>query len=331
MAATNDGLVYKGKGMPSNPKLVQALTKHAGANAINIAALHAASVTQSESSRVNGSLVEDMAVVLNGNCVCLNNFLCTRSDRSLFEALKADLVAYSGESLKTTGATDAEQPSASSKDTTASSRGLMDWSKHEVYENPTSISATFNAIIEALDVYFDVEVYATRLNYYRDGSTWKPFHQDSHAYGGKALREDFTVGLSLGETRHLEFLHEPSGKMFSFPQDNGDCFAFTSEVNSRFKHGIPKSKNPECGDRFSIIVWGRRRTINERNGGGANARRDAPDAKPVNTVDDAVEAAYGMVNRMGSRQQSTASGEEEVANGKPAKPAADKKKKNRLQ
>ena len=40
--------------------------------------------------------------------------------------------------------------------------------------------------------YFDVEVYASRLNFYRDGTDWKPFHHDSHAYGGKAKREDFT-------------------------------------------------------------------------------------------------------------------------------------------
>ena len=73
--------------------------------------------------------------------------------------------------------------------------------------------------------------YASRMNFYRDDSDWKPFHHDSHAYGGKSLREDFTIGASFGATRELAFLHEPSGGQFSFPQGNGDIFAFSSEVN----------------------------------------------------------------------------------------------------
>jgi hypothetical protein len=63
-------------------------------------------------------------------------------------------------------------------------------------------------------------------------------------------------------------LHPPSGERFAFPQHNGDVFAFDSEVNRRFQHGVPKlSSNVNCGPRFSVIAWGRRRSINERNGG----------------------------------------------------------------
>jgi hypothetical protein len=77
---------------------------------------------------------------------------------------------------------------------------------------------------------------------------------------------------------------------------NGDIFAFNSEVNQRFQHGVPKARG-QNGPRFSIIAWGRRRyttycvhtvsnrfvftaqhqsyvssrTINERNGGGEGA------------------------------------------------------------
>ena len=49
------------------------------------------------------------------------------------------------------------------------------------------------------------------------------------------------MGASFGAPRELAFLHEPSGSQFSFPQRNGDVFAFTTEVNKRFKHGVPKS------------------------------------------------------------------------------------------
>lgn len=301
--SANDGPVYRGEGKPRDEELVDQLLSQAGARSVNIAAWHAAVVTQSESARVDGTLMEDFKPILNGNCVCLSNFVCAKSDATLFERLKRDLIAHSGDKLKTEKDADGN-----------GSSGLIDWSKHEVYENPTTISATFNAIVELLDHYFDVEVYATRLNYYRDGSTWKPFHHDSHAYGGRALREDFTVGISLGQARELQFLHEPSGRIFSFPQDNGDCFAFTNEVNTKFKHGVPKSADASCKDRFSIIVWGRRRSINERNGGGYAANA-ALAKRQVDTVDDALEAAYDMVGARASGAP------------RPADATGDKKKK----
>ena len=96
--------------------------------------------------------------------------------------------------------------------------------------------------------YFDVDVFASRLNFYRDGSDWKPFHHDSHAFDHRTgIKEDFTMGASFGDSRALAFLHEPSGSQFAFPQNNGDCFAFTSEANRRFKHGVPRQKGGSSG------------------------------------------------------------------------------------
>lgn len=310
--AANSGPSYKGPGLPRDEELVECLKMHAGKRAINVAALHAAQITQSESARVNGTLMDDFTHILQGNCVCLNNFLCTKGDGNLFNRLKSEVFG----ALK------------SSAD---DSSGLIDWSKHEVFENPTRISATFNAIVELLDCFFDVDVYASRLNYYRDGSTWKPFHHDSHAYGGRSLREDFTVGVSLGQTRHLEFLHEPSGKMFSIPQDNGDCFAFTSEVNSRFKHGVPKNSDMNCKDRFSIIVWGRRRSITSRNGGGVNADVSLS-SRTLSSVDDALAAAHDLVRVAACGGMGNRAATDESTGSKSSSSAADKKKKkSRLQ
>lgn len=98
---------------------------------------------------------------------------------------------------------------------------MIDWSRHLKHENP-DFSPTFNGIVNRLGDYFDVgararaalcscccagvdceerprthtslltaapnygcatDVYATRLNFYRDGTDWKPWHHDSHAYG----------------------------------------------------------------------------------------------------------------------------------------------------
>lgn len=74
------------------------------------------------------------------------------------------------------------------------------------------------------------------------------------------------MGVSFGAPRHLRFMHPGTNATFDFPQNNGDIFAFTSLANQRFQHGVPKA-NPKVGPRFSIIAWGRRRTINERNSG----------------------------------------------------------------
>lgn len=295
-----------------NPQLLEILGKQAGVRAINVAPMHAMKMMQSESARVDGTLVDDFNSVLKGGCVCLNNFVCDKKDTSIFEAIKTELRAFSGDDMKSAGR-----------------GGLIDWSKHEVYENPTTISVTFNTIVAFLADYFDVEVYATRLNYYRDGETWKPFHHDSHAYGGRALREDFTVGISLGQSRALEWLHEPSGRVFSFPQDNGDCFAFDSEVNQRFKHGVPKSRDPNCGDRFSIIAWGRRRSLNARNCGGSSLAPELQ-ARAVNTVDDAIAAARDMVASHGMERRETSNSTDGGSANNDAKPAT-KRRKNRLQ
>ena len=53
-----------------------------------------------------------------------------------------------------------------------------------------------------------------------------------------SLREDFTMGASFGATRSLAILHEKTEQDFEFPQHNNDVFAFTSNVNKKFLHGV---------------------------------------------------------------------------------------------
>eukprot|EP00758_Cryptobia_borreli_P004815 Tbor_TRINITY_DN4598_c0_g1::TRINITY_DN4598_c0_g1_i1::g.15758::m.15758 len=241
----------------------------------NNAISYALDMVKTEAARVDGRLIDDFSAIIKGECIYLENFMCKTSDLTMFDSLKEELVAHSGESLDR--------------------NGLMDWSKHQVYENPESISTVFRGIIAALAEYFDIDVYATRLNYYKDGKQWKPYHHDSHAYGGKALREDFTVGVSLGATRSLSFLHEPSRYSFAFPQKNGDVFAFTTEVNKKFMHGVPRATD-NIGDRFSIIAWGRRRTINDRNGGRVDIYKQLGDIGAPTTYDEAISAAHQLVS-----------------------------------
>ncbi|GAB5036095.1 oxoglutarate iron-dependent oxygenase [Nannochloropsis oceanica] len=196
-------------------------------------------------AQTNAQLLTDIIPALEGGCIYLPGFLCAANDFSILKGLTRDL-----------------QYCPASKE----GGGFVTWSQHLKFENP-GFSPTFQQLLARLDAYFDVEILATRLNFYRDGSDFKPFHHDSHAYGTNGKKEDFTMGASFGSTRKLAFRHEVSGQTFTIAQANGDIFAFDSEVNRAFTHGVPKIKGgaEKAGPRFSIIAWGRRRTLNERN------------------------------------------------------------------
>ena len=226
----------------------------------------------SESKRVDAGLSETVSKIVSGNAVYIEGFHCEEDDFRLLEQLAEDLEEsrYSTTSSKRKGEEDF-------------GGGVMNWSKHLKQENP-EFSETFRTVVERMASYFDVDVYATRLNFYRDGSDWKPYHHDSHAFGANGRKEDFTMGASFGAQRALSFLHEPSASSFEFPQKNGDVFAFSSEVNAAMQHGVPRLSGHEqfvANPRFSVIAWGRRRSLNPRNsaaseegdsGGGGGSR-----------------------------------------------------------
>ena len=129
---------------------------------------------------------------------------------------------------------------ASDLDREASGNGTGDfvqWSRHLKHENPT-FSPAFTDIVQSMANYYDVDVFASRLNFYRDGTDWKPFHHDSHAFDRRTgVKEDFTMGASFGDSRALAFLHEPSGSQFAFPQNNGKLlFALPLPLTSATPH-----------------------------------------------------------------------------------------------
>lgn len=201
----------------------------------------------SESKRVDANLLDSVAEIVSGNAVYIERFHCEEDDYETLERLANDLDECSS----------AEEEE----------EGMINWSKHLKQENP-EFSETFRTIVERMAEYFDVDVFATRLNFYRDGSDWKPYHHDSHAFGANGRKEDFTMGASFGAPRALSFLHESSASSFEFPQKNGDVFAFSSEVNAAMKHGVPQLSGQEqfaVNPRFSIIAWGNRRSLNARN------------------------------------------------------------------
>uniref|UniRef100_A0A6C0ECG9 Fe2OG dioxygenase domain-containing protein n=1 Tax=viral metagenome TaxID=1070528 RepID=A0A6C0ECG9_9ZZZZ len=172
----------------------------------------------------------DIKDVLYKGCIYLPNLICDKDDMALFNKLNNELI------------NDYDK--------------ISDWSQHHKIDNPTD-SKTFNNIVKCLENYFKINVLASRLNYYTQHD-YKPFHHDSHAYSN-GLKEDTTIGLSLGGSRSLAFKHVESGQMFYFPQHNGDIFCFDHLTNQKFMHGIPKLKNTDIENlRLSIIIWGKK-------------------------------------------------------------------------
>lgn len=194
----------------------------------NRALEHASAIMRSEMNLANSALQEDFKLIMNNGCTYLSEFFCRKNDLRIFNKLQQEL--KNNETIK--------------------------WSQHSKIEDP-DCSETFKDIIKKMSDHFGVTVLQTRLNYYPDENSYKPMHKDRHAYGEgeNKIREDFTMGASFGCSRNLDFQHEESGSTFTFPQNNGDVFAFNADINKKFLHGVPKTLK-KTGPRFSIIAWG---------------------------------------------------------------------------
>lgn len=118
---------------------------------------------------------------------------------------------------------------------------------------------TFNMVIERIKSYFKMDIKATRFNWYKDTSQWKPFHHDAAAVKPHiAAKQNWTVAVSFGAERDAAFEHVNSKTVISIPQPNGFMYAFGNKVNIEWKHGIPQlppEKQSNDG-RISVIAWG---------------------------------------------------------------------------
>ena len=123
---------------------------------------------------------------------------------------------------------------------------------------------TFSMVIEKLKKYFDMDVKATRFNWYRDAKEWKPYHHDAAAVDPKkAKTQNLTVGVSFGSTRDISFQHAKTRSTVSIPQPDGMIYTFGKQVNIDWRHGIPQIKDPKDIDkgRISIILWGKNEQV----------------------------------------------------------------------
>ena len=137
-------------------------------------------------------------------------------------------------------------------------------SRHSWKENVP----TFNMIIDRICTFFDMDVKATRYNYYKNQSQWKPFHKDAAAIKpDKAAKQNFTVGVSFGMTRQAAFERDTRDRtVISIPIADGHIYAFCNQTNNLWRHGILQEPKEEIEKgRISIIAWGWRNNISQLN------------------------------------------------------------------
>ena len=116
---------------------------------------------------------------------------------------------------------------------------------------------TFNMVITRLKTVFNMDIKATRFNWYRDADHWKPFHHDSAAVNPeKAAAQNFTVAVSFGVTKDAAFEHAKTKTVVSMPQPDSTVYSFTNDTNGIWRHGILQDKTPHELGRISIIAWG---------------------------------------------------------------------------
>jgi hypothetical protein len=118
---------------------------------------------------------------------------------------------------------------------------------------------TFTNIIDKIKTYFNMDIKATRFNWYRDSSDWKPNHHDAAAIdSNKAKTQNFTVGVSFGATREAIFEHATTKTTVSIPLVNGSVYCFSKDTNIEWRHGIPQLPPAlqHKNGRISIIAWG---------------------------------------------------------------------------
>lgn len=117
---------------------------------------------------------------------------------------------------------------------------------------------TFTAVVERLRLYFNMDIKATRFNWYKDTSEWKPYHHDAAAVKpDKARTQNFTVGVSFGATRVAAFEDAKTRTTIAMPQPNGSVYCFARDTNILWRHGILQEKGPVRPEgRISIIAWG---------------------------------------------------------------------------
>ena len=179
--------------------------------------------------------------IRHDDVIVVPEFFCAEDDWSMYYTLVEEMRA-----LQAKG-----QPGS----------GWIPWAEgnHLISKNPKGCP-TYEKVCARVSEYFKIKPgsQATRFNWYRDSSDWKPFHHDSAAYNPERARDqNITVGVSFGAERELAFLHSKNGSRVYFPQCNGMLFAFGRDVNIKWKHGVnalPEAQHDGKGVIYLFIL-----------------------------------------------------------------------------
>ena len=170
------------------------------------------------------------------------DLFCEAADLSLYQRLHSELAE--------SGLTPHQIWSSWHGDSHLIANDRTDWSRH---------CPTFHLVLDKIRNYFNMDIAATRLNWYRDSSEWKPFHHDAAAIKeDKARQSNLTVAVSFGLEREAAFENAKTKTVLSMPAPNGSAYVFARDINVLWRHGIlqvnPENKIEE--GRVSIIAWG---------------------------------------------------------------------------
>ena len=172
----------------------------------------------------------------------VSHLFCPPSDLSLYKKLHHE--------LESSGLTEHQIWSSWHGDSHLIANDRVEWKKH---------CPTFHFVLNKIRDFFNMDISATRLNWYRDSSEWKPFHHDAAAIKEeKAKQSNLTVAVSFGLEREAAFEHATTKTVISMPQPNGSVYVFARDINVVWRHGIlqePPNKRKEEG-RISVIAWG---------------------------------------------------------------------------
>ena len=117
------------------------------------------------------------------------DIFCAANDLSIYNSLLSE--------LEHSGLTQHQIWSSWHGDSHLIANDRTEWSKH---------CPTFHMVLNKIRDYFNMHISATRLNWYRDSSEWKPFHHDAAAIKeDKAEQSNLTVAVSFGLEREAAF------------------------------------------------------------------------------------------------------------------------------
>ena len=103
-----------------------------------------------------------------------------------------------------------------------------------------------------------MNVDACRLNIYKNGNEWKPYHHDKFHEKKNTERKHLSVTASFGETREVSFQNCKTKTSISISVDDGSVYTIGQNVNKLWKHSLKKS-NKKDDSRISIVAWGHRK------------------------------------------------------------------------